>query len=110
MSQDDAQIGKRLAQARKNVGLTQQDLEKATGISQPTIYQIETGAHKASILELSALADACGVLVADLLGENDLSKRMPFVVRTNDKGVQKLVEYMIYAFGISQRLDKIGVP
>lgn len=60
-------------------------------------------------MELSVLADACGVLIADLQGTNDLADRVLCAGRTDDAGTQALAEYMIYAFGVWQRLDELGI-
>lgn len=110
MSDVDAQIGRRLVEAREALGLTQRDLEQYTGISQSTIHRIEAGCREASIAELSVLADACGVLVADLLGTNTLAEQVLCAGRTDDAGSKALADYMIYAFGLAQRLDELGVP
>ncbi len=105
----DIQVGERLVAARAAVGLSQRDLERYSGISQSTIHRIESGHRSASILELSALADACGVLIADLQGTNTLADQVLCAGRTNDAGTQALAAYMIYAFGLAQRLDELGV-
>lgn len=110
MSDIDVQIGKRLVAAREALGLAQRDLARYAGISQSTIHRIETGQRSASILELSALADACGVLVADLQGVNTLAERVMCAGRTDDAGSGALSDYMIFAFGLAQRLDELGVP
>ncbi|WP_454112086.1 helix-turn-helix domain-containing protein [Microbacterium aurum] len=109
MSSVDVRVGERLIAARDAVGMSQRDLEQYSGISQPTIHRIETGRREASILELSALADACGVLIADLQGNSTVADRVLCAGRTNDTGTQALAAYMIYAFGLSQRLDELGV-
>jgi|AntAceMinimDraft_5_1070358.scaffolds.fasta_scaffold66207_2 transcriptional regulator with XRE-family HTH domain len=110
MSDVDFQIGKRLVAAREAVGLSQRDLEQYAGISQSTIHRIETGHRAASILELSTLADACGVLIADLQGTNALAEQVLCAGRTDNAGSRALADYMIYAFGLAQRLDELGVP
>lgn len=106
----DVHIGERLIAAREAVGLSQRDVEQYTGISQSTIHRIETGHRRASILELSTLADACGVLIADLQGTNTLADQVLCAGRTDDAGSQALADYMIYALGLAQRLDELGVP
>lgn len=106
----DVQIGKRLSAARSAVGLTQRDLEQYTGISQSTIHRTEAGERRASTLELSTLADACGVLIADLQGTNTLSEKVRYAGRTTEDGCKALSDYMIYAFGVARRLDELGVP
>lgn len=105
----DTQIGARVAAAREALGLSQRDLQHYSGISQSTIHRIERGSRSASVLELSALADACGVLITDLQGTNDMANQVLCAGRTNNSGTQDLADYMIYALGLSQRLDELGV-
>ena len=109
MSDVDVQIGERLVSAREAVQLSQRELEQYSGISQSTIHRIETGSRSASTLELSVLADACGVLIADLQGTNTLADQVLRAGRTTDAGTQALADYMLYAFGLAQRLDELGV-
>lgn len=109
MSDTDVVIGERLVSARTAVGLSQRTLAQCSGISQPTIHRIEKGQRSASILELSVLADACGVLIADLQGTNTLADQVLCAGRTSDAGTQALADYMIYAFGLARRLDDLGV-
>lgn len=109
MSDVEIQVGARLVAAREAAGLSQRDLEQYSGISQPTIHRIEKGQRSASILELSTLADACGVLIADLQGTNTLADQVLCAGRTSDAGTQALADYMIYAFGLARRLDELGV-
>lgn len=109
MSDADIQIGARLVAARETVGLSQRDLQVYSGISQPTIHRIEKGHRSASILELSALADACGVLVADLQGTNAMADQVLCAGRMSDGGTQALANYMIHALGLARRLDELGV-
>lgn len=110
MSNVDVKIGQRVAAARGCVGMTQRDLASLTGLSQPTIHRIEVGEREASTLELAVIADACGVLVADLLGTNRLSDEVLCAGRTDDEGSKALSDYLEYAFGLWRRLDEIGVP
>lgn len=109
MADVDRLIGQRLTSARETVGMSQRDLAACSGVSQSTIHRIENGSRVASIVELSTLADACGVLVADLQGNNVIADQVLCAGRMNDAGTQDLASYMLYAFGVAQRLDEIGV-
>lgn len=109
MEATDVQVGERLVAARKSGRLSQRDLARYSGVSQPTIHRIESGERDASVLELSAFADACGVLVTDLQGTNTLADEVRCAGRTDDAGTGALAEYLIYAFGLSRRLDELGV-
>ncbi|MDI9589041.1 MAG: helix-turn-helix transcriptional regulator [Acidobacteriota bacterium] len=106
----DNAIGKRITDARNTLNLSQRALANLAGISQPTIHRIETGEREASTTELKVIADALGVLTSDLLGTNRLSEDVSCAGRTNDEGAQVVKDYMIYALGLAQHMDDLGVP
>lgn len=58
----------RLKKARENTGFTQREVQKETGINQPTIARYETGVLEPDIEKLGILADFYGVSVDWLLG------------------------------------------
>ncbi|MGP7813706.1 helix-turn-helix domain-containing protein [Glutamicibacter soli] len=109
MADIDRSIGHRLSSAREAVAMSQRDLATCSGVSQSTIHRIESGLRAASIAELSTLADACGVLIADLQGANAIADQVLCAGRMNDAGTQDLASYMLYAFGVARRLDEMGV-
>lgn len=110
MSVPGAEIGKRIVDARKAVGMTQRDLASETELSQSTIQRIEKGERTASRLELVLIADGCGVLVDDLLGTNNIADEVRCAGRTDEPGSKELADYLIYAFGVARRLDQLGIP
>lgn len=110
MSVTDIEIGKRIVEARKAVGMSQRDLAAETELSQPTIQRIETGERTASRIELVLIADGCGVLVDDLLGTNTIADEVLCAGRTDEAGSKELADYLIYAFGVARRLDQLGIP
>ena len=56
MPVDQAELGRRIRQAREACGMTQDDVAKALGVSRATIAQIELGNRSVSGLELDQLA------------------------------------------------------
>ena len=58
----------KLKAAREKYGFTQRDIEKETGIKQPTIASYETGRTQPDLETLGILADFYGVSVDWLLG------------------------------------------
>lgn len=54
---------------REHRGLTQAELAKLAGLSQPAIAQIETGQRKPGVAALQKLAGALGLNMADLVDE-----------------------------------------
>jgi DNA-binding XRE family transcriptional regulator len=60
--------GERLAAARMEAGLKQVELASRCGFSQSTIADWERGRFEPTLANIRAIADACGVSVADLVG------------------------------------------
>lgn len=69
MGVDEKTLGKRLQQARRQAGLTQEELCQQTGLSYSTLAKIERGAIKSpSIFTVAAIAEATGSSFEQLLG------------------------------------------
>ena len=60
-------FGKRVAELRKNNGLTQQQLADKTGMSLVSIAYIETGKRWVRLVTLDKIANALNVEISDLL-------------------------------------------
>ena len=67
MNYDD--LGKRIRALRRQAGLTQEQLARATGMSPSFIGHIERGTRKVSLDTLTEVAKALGVTGASLMGE-----------------------------------------
>ena len=66
---DEVGLGKLLQRARKNAGLTQQELCQKSGLSYSTLAKIERGAIKSpSIFTIHAISEALGTTLDGLLG------------------------------------------
>ncbi len=64
-------LGKQLQAARKNAGLTQQELCHKAGLSYSTLAKIERGAIKSpSVFTIQSIADVIGVSIDELLGRS----------------------------------------
>lgn len=57
----------RLREAREQVGLTQAEVSKRTGVPRPTISDIENGKHNVTVDMMDKLANAIGRSLSDLL-------------------------------------------
>lgn len=68
-------LGQRIAQARKDAGLTQQQLADAVEISQPMLGSYEIGRRRLPASLLPPLAKALKVSVEQLLGEQPTSNK-----------------------------------
>ncbi len=67
---DEVGLGKRLQAARKNAGLTQQELCHKANLSYSTLAKIERGAIKSpSIFTIQAIAGALNTTLSALMGE-----------------------------------------
>ena len=60
-------LGKRVAQARRDRGWTQDALSTAIGIEAVTLSRLETGDRALSLTMLAAIAESLGVALADLV-------------------------------------------
>ena len=66
-TQSDIKLGKRLQRARKETGLTQEQVADKANLSVPYIGYLETGLRKPSLKTLKKLAKIMGVKVSDLI-------------------------------------------
>jgi transcriptional regulator with XRE-family HTH domain len=60
-------IGENVRKAREGAGLTQDEIEKRTGIAAPHLSRLEAGRHLPSLKTVKRVAEALGVDVCDLL-------------------------------------------
>ena len=61
-------IGEALKQQRKQWGMTQSQLAKATGIKQQNISRWENNTHIPDVLECAILAKFYGITIDELIG------------------------------------------
>ncbi|HJK89634.1 MAG TPA: helix-turn-helix transcriptional regulator [Polyangiaceae bacterium LLY-WYZ-15_(1-7)] len=73
----DAYVGARIRRLRKERGLTMMQLVEASGggVSQPAISALENGRASPTVATLSAIAEALGLSVADLVANPDQDTR-----------------------------------
>jgi len=78
------ELARRLAEMREYLGLSQQEVSKATGIPRATISAIETGRRRIESVELETLAQAYEVDVAHFLraGAHDEPEEIQHIART----------------------------
>lgn len=69
-----AQVGRRLAEARAQTGLSQREVARLMQRSPAWVSQVETGNYSADPFELVQLADLYGVDIAQVLGFEDFRK------------------------------------
>jgi transcriptional regulator with XRE-family HTH domain len=62
-------LGRRVAEARKSQGLSQQQLADELGIAQQTLAHYEVGRVRVAVAQLPQLARALAVTVEELIGE-----------------------------------------
>jgi transcriptional regulator with XRE-family HTH domain len=64
-----ARLGARIAALRKQQGITQVQLAETLGVSQQTITAYEVGRRRIQVSALPVIAQALGVAVEELLGD-----------------------------------------
>lgn len=68
-------VGRRVAEARKAKGYTQEQLAEAIGVEPVTLSRQETGDRALSLSNLARIADALDIALGELLGtERELPK------------------------------------
>ncbi len=77
------QIGQRIANIRREAGLTQQDLAETVGVSRSAVAQWETGRAGQLIPNLTAIAQALGVGIETLTHGEE--KRAPALAASGDE-------------------------
>lgn len=86
---DELALGKRLQSARKQGGLTQQQLCQRAGISYSTLTKIERGAIKApSIFTIQSIASALNVGLDELLSASHTVTPVTAAKKTSQSGVR----------------------
>jgi transcriptional regulator with XRE-family HTH domain len=68
--------GNRLRELRKRARLTQVQLADRTGVSQPTISELETGLQEMGFTWARRFAQVLGCAAADLLPDEDVPDRL----------------------------------
>jgi transcriptional regulator with XRE-family HTH domain len=70
----DIALGSRVRLRRKELGLSQDQLARAVGITFQQVQKYEHGANRISFSRLAEIADALDCSVSDLIGNLDKSK------------------------------------
>lgn len=71
------QVGRRIAQLRRDAGLTQAKLAERLGMAVPNVQRIERGAQNITVQTVARLAGALGVEPAELLKPPDVPPAKP---------------------------------
>lgn len=82
-----SQLGQIIKQARKEAGITQDELSDRAGLAYSTLAKIEQGAIKApSFFTVYALSEALGLEIGELLGSDKLKKSNEHTGADSDSG------------------------
>jgi transcriptional regulator with XRE-family HTH domain len=100
------QSGRRIEEARTQMGMSQRDLANETGISQPVLSRIESGQRHATNTELVVIAASLGTTVGRLLGTSFVADELMCAGRDNP---ESMLEHMAYYFEVADHLDRLGV-
>lgn len=97
-------IGANIKLARKNAGLTQEQLAKKCNLATITIRQYELGKREPKMEQLSALASALNVHVLELLG---YPARLEHTEKlTLQFSVERMSERIANKYGLSKALSR----
>lgn len=86
----DAAMGKRLAEIRKSMGITQRELAERLGLSQVHISRLEKGKNLVAMPKCSAFKIALGNRFEKLLKEDGLVQESELDIEYN-KQIRKMV-------------------
>ena len=81
-----AEFGERLRKLRGEKGMSQKDVADAVGMTQAAISQLESGRRVATPKTVKRLAEAIGVDIEELAGEDEGEFELKVLMRTA-KGV-----------------------
>ena len=84
-------LGKHIEVLRKEIGMTQAELARAIGVSQQTIYAIEIGDRRVSVLMLARLAPIFQISVEELVGMRKVPR--PVLRRLSPAGLRHAERY-----------------
>lgn len=92
-------LGMRIRRAREYVGMSQDEVASALGVSRPAVTNIESGTRKVEALELSKLANLFGVATEELLSGRQVvdGERVAFLARAT-KGLSESDLEQLYRF------------
>lgn len=76
------QVGRRIAQLRRDAGLTQAKLAELLGMAVPNVQRIERGAQNITVQTVARLAAALHVEPAELLKAPDAGQAKPTKLRS----------------------------
>ncbi len=93
MNDDRRSLGVRLREAREYLGLSQDEVAKAVGLTRPAVSLIESGQRKVDALELKKFATLYQRPVADFTGDAEIiNAPMPENVQHLARAAAKLTE------------------
>ncbi len=101
-------IGKRIAEARTNQNITQEQLEELSGLSVSTISRIENGKYHPTIENLIRLSDILHVgldyFLYDLLPHNEavLNPKVQDAIMIMNQMDERTLEYLLHIIKIYQ--------
>jgi len=99
-------VGNRIERARKTAGLSQRALAQESGISQPTLSRIISGARVAKMPEIVAIAWATGTTVAELMEMGRTADRAQCAARaTHEVGMDGMREKLLHFLELDAYLE-----
>ncbi|WP_437486752.1 helix-turn-helix transcriptional regulator [Sorangium sp. So ce1014] len=93
MSEDRKRLGLKLRDAREYLGLSQDEVAKAVGVTRSAVSLIESGQRRVDALELKRFAELYQRPVAEFTGDTDvIDAPVPLTVQHLARAAVKLTE------------------
>lgn len=90
MNDDRKSLGSRLREAREYLGLSQDEVAKAVGLTRPAVSLIESGQRKVDALELKKFAELYQRPTAEFTGDVEIDAPVPETVQHLARAASKL--------------------
>lgn len=103
-------MGERVAALREQLGWSQRDLARTSGLSQSTLSRVESGRREATAAETVLLAGALGATVPELTGDSPVSREVRCAARATGEEVDAMLAQMVHYLEIADFLDRQGIP
>ena len=101
-------VGDRIREARKQAGLTQNQLAEKSGVATISIHQYEAGKRKPQIERLQRIADALGVSITELIDIETASEYEKLVIEKGEEAQKKLSPLVQRAVDVMGELNREG--
>lgn len=106
----ETEIAARVRDALALAGVSQRELARRTGISQPTLHRIISGERVATIPELIRIGDATGHSLRELAGAESMEDTVEISARATDSAdMDSMRSYLLHCVELNRFLDDCAI-